>query len=207
MSDFFINHPIPPATLRDFLSVSLAVSVVLVVIAVIEMARIPVPVWPAANVSRRRWLTRCGIGVPLVPLGLVVAALWAIRILPRLDAHIYPPRRGSWLFRPATTRTDKAERVVIFVLAMLEFGTLLHGFGNWTIGDPGTVYISNLNHDIKPRTYIAAQCPGSVRRALHLVSDEMRLDGHDYQQWSVDPVPGHLNEVLLDTDTGQILCP
>lgn len=207
MSDFFLNHPIPPAALWDFLSVSVASGFVLVVTALVEMIRVPVPAWPAANASRRRWTALCSVGALLVPLGLAVAAVWVIRILPRLDAHADPPRRRWWLFQAATTRAGKVGRVVVFALAVLEFGRLLHGLGNWALGDPDTVYISRLDRYVKPRAYIAAQCPGSVRRVLHVASNEVRLDGHDYQRWSVDPLPGHLDQVLLDSDSGKVVCP
>jgi len=44
------------------------------------------------------------------------------------------------------------------------------------------------------------------REAVHLIGS-VDLDGHSYQRWSVVPVAGHLDEILLDMDSGTVVCP
>ncbi|WP_152648599.1 hypothetical protein [Streptacidiphilus anmyonensis] len=67
--------------------------------------------------------------------------------------------------------------------------------------------ITDMNHEIAPKPWIEEHCTTSVVRALHLDNAGVEENGHYYQRWTVTPKPGHLDRVLLDMDSGTVICP
>lgn len=73
-------------------------------------------------------------------------------------------------------------------------------------GDPATVSIVRLGREVHPKATIAQACRHSVIRVRHLEEAGVGPDSR-YQRWSVEPVGGHVDRVLLDTVTGKTICP
>jgi hypothetical protein len=210
VSAYLQNHPLPPYRLFD---VAFTVTVALVVFAVttyIAIARIDRQAWPATGRSRGHWLVIAGIGVLVPPAGAVTSIVWRAKIQPKLLAHSNPPavvRDPYRLFGAASTFTGRSVRVIGYSIAMFSIVTALRDVTVWSVGDPGHVYIDALGHDIQPRPYITGACHGTVLKTLHLEDPNVQLNHHSYQRWTVTPTAGHLDRVLLDTDTGTVICP
>jgi hypothetical protein len=209
---------------------------VLVALTLVEVVRVPAGAWAQGAAARSWWIAAGVFSVLLHPLSAIVSigwvghdglllclpslpfvALWWLHTRRRLQARAaeiglaWPARQSSHgrqlLFGTADTKPLKGMRFAIAVLALIGFSGLMQGFTQWTVGDP--TYIDGLGPNgktIHPRPYIVAACPASVREAMHLIA-LVDLDGHSYQRWSVVPVTGHLDEVLLDMDSGIVVCP
>ena len=171
--------------------------------------------YPLSAIVSIGWVGHDGLLLCLPSLPFV--ALWWLYTRRRLQARAaeiglsWPARRSSpgrqWFFGTADTKTLRGMRFAIGVLALIGFSGVMQGFTQWTVGDPTFIDGAGPNGTtIHPRPYIVAACPASVREALHLIGF-VDLDGHSYQRWSVVPVPGHVDEVLLDMDSGIVVCP
>lgn len=71
--------------------------------------------------------------------------------------------------------------------------------------------VFKLPANVWPRTAVRARwvVAGVVSILLFCLrlAGFVTLKGRDYQRWSVVPKPGHLDEVLLDIDSGTVICP
>jgi hypothetical protein len=204
VSAFLQDHPLPP---HFFAHVVFDVTLVLVWFAFttyLAIVRVDRQAWRAAGRSRRRWLVTAGIGVFVPPAGAVTSIVWRAKVQPTLSAV---PRDPYRLFGAASTFTGRAVRVVIAGIAAITLANAVNAVTAWSVGDPDTVYIGALGHDIQPRPYITGACHGTVLKTLHLENPAVLLHHHDYQRWTVVPVAGHLDRVLLDTDSGAVICP
>jgi hypothetical protein len=169
--------------------------------------------WPAAGLSRRRWIVAAVASLVLLPMGLVVSALWRLRTRRRL-AEVEPggvnpffnPKKSS-VFDAATTWPARLFRGLLVALAVVGVGLGVPRLIHDSVGDPAGVGITDLNHDIAPKPWIEEHCITSVVRALHLDNAGVEETGHYYQRWTVTPKPGHVDRVLLDMESGAVICP
>jgi hypothetical protein len=171
-------------------------------------------VYPLSLIVSIGWVGHDGLllCVPSLPF----AATWWLYTRGRLQARAadiglrWPIRQSSQrrlFFGAADTKPLKVMRFGICVLALIGFSGLMQGVTTWAVGDPSFIdAVGPRGPTIHPRPYIDSACPASVRQALHLIGF-VDLDGHSYQRWSVVPVPGYLDEVLLDVDSGTVVCP
>ena len=236
MSTFLLNHPISHVVAINVVLFVVALSLGLVTVTLVEVFRVPAGVWARGTTARSWWIAVGSFSALLYPLSAVVSigwaghdglllclpslpfvALWWLYARRRLQARAVearlswpappPSQRRHWLFGTAETKAVKSTRFVIGVLAIIGFTVVMQGFTKWTVGDPTVIDGLGTNGaTIHPRPYIVAACPASVREALHLIGF-VDLDGHSYERWSVVPLPGHLDEVLLDMDSGTVMCP
>lgn len=177
-----------------------------------EVLSVPPGAWTAARLDRRRWTALAGASVLLLPLGLVVSAMWHLRVRPRLEQAAPGGTRAIFRKRPtlfdaATTWPARLGRALLVVLAATGLALGVPGLLHAAAGDPGHVGIGGMSDDIAPRPWIERHCTASVVRALHLDDADVRENGHDYQRWTVTPRPGHVDRVLLDLDSGTVICP
>ena len=177
-----------------------------------DMLSVTPHAWPAAHVKRRSWTALACASVVLVPIGLAVVPLWCLRIRPRLEEAAPGSvraffKRGPTIFDAATTWFSRLGRVVLVVLAAVGVGLGMPELLHAGVGDPSRVAITDISHDIAPKPWIEQHCTGSVVRALHLDNPVVEVNGHEYQRWTVTPEPGHVDRVLLDLDSGTVICP
>jgi hypothetical protein len=235
LSTFLLNHPISHVFVINVVLGVVALSLNFVADTLIEVFGVPAGAWAPGTAARPWWIAAGLFSVLLYPLSIIVsigwaghnglllclpslpfAALWWLHTRRRLQARateiglpwrIRQSSKRQWFFGTADTKTLKVMRFAIGVLAVIGFSGLMQGFTSWTVGDPSSIDGLGPNGaTIHPRPYIVAACPASVHEVLHLIGF-VDLDGHSYDRWSVVPVPGHLDEVLLDTDSGTVLCP
>jgi hypothetical protein len=58
------------------------------------------------------------------------------------------------------------------------------------------------------RRHILESCPASVARVLEAPDDPWRWYGEvEYLLWEVEPRPGHSAMVMVNLDTGEVVCP
>jgi hypothetical protein len=235
LSSFLVNHPISHAFAISVVLCVFALGLILVLDTVIEVFRVLPAAWPPGTMARPRWIVAGFLSLFLYPLSFIVAigwtghdglllslpslafvAIWRLGTRKRLHARAAeiglpsasrPSSKRQLLFGAADTKTLKATRFAIGVLAFIGLGVSMPAFTTWTVGDPTSIYgVGPGGATIHPRAYIVAACPASVRKTLHLIGSVDK--GTDsYQRWSVVPLPGHLDEVLLDTDSGAVICP
>ncbi len=234
MSTFLLNHPISHTLVINAILFTAFLIVGVNVIALGEIFRVPRAAWPTSTTSRLRWIAAGFFGVLLLPVAVIVSfgvghngmllmlaglpspAIWWLYTRKRLQVNVaglglpWPSSKGSerkLFFGAADTKTLKVMRFAIGVLAYIGFSLSFTAVNKWTVGDP--TYIDAVGPSgatIHPRPYIVAACPTSVRETLHMIGF-VYLSGHNYQRWTVVPFPGHLDEVLLDTDSGKVICP
>ena len=214
MSSFLANHPISHTLLVSTVFVAIYVTLFTSITTLRDIRRIPQVLWPAAGRSRRRWVIAGWVGLLLFPLGAIAAIFWWARVRRHLAALPKPPETFfpfgplSPLFSDEGGASLWILRSAIGLFALVGFIVGGPAIGRWAVGDPTDVNIGGAHsRSVNPRTYIQDNCPLSVRRTQHLESNDVELDGHSYQRWSVVPVPGHLDEVLVDTDSGHVICP
>ncbi|MBF9069018.1 hypothetical protein [Streptacidiphilus fuscans] len=169
--------------------------------------------WSAAGLNRRRWIAATVVSLVLLPMGLVVSAMWRLRARRRLAEvdpgsvnPLFNPKKSS-LFDAATTWPARLVRGLLVALAAVGVGLGVPRLIHDSVGDPAEVGITDLNHDIAPKPWIEQHCTTSVVHALHLDNAGVQENGHYYQRWTVTPKPGHLDRVLLDMDSGTVICP
>ena len=236
MSTFLLNHPISHVVVINVVLFVVALSFGLVAVTLAEVFRVPAGAWARGTTARSWWIAAGVFSALLYPLSAIVSigwaghdglllclpslpfvALWWLYTRRRLQTRAadiglsWPARQSSqrrqWFFGTADTKMLKSTRFAIGVLAFIGFSGVMQGFTTWTVGDPASIDGLGANGaTIQPRPYIVAACPASVREALHLIGFA-DLSGHSYERWSVVPVPGHLDEVLLDMDSGTVVCP
>ncbi len=201
-------------TVLALLALVLAGPVLLVanIFTLAEVLSVPPHAWTAADVNRGRWTALAGASVLLLPLGLVTSTWWGLRIRARLEQAAPGStrtvfRRRATVFEAATTWPARLSRVVLVTLAAIGLALGMPKLLHAAVGDPSHVSVGNMNHDIAPKTWIEQHCTGSVVRALHLDNPAVEENGHDYQRWTVLPKPGHVDRVLLDLDSGTVICP
>ena len=170
-----------------------------VAITLSDMAAIPKETWRAAGYRARglRWAARLGIIV--VPLGLIATWFWWFILGPSLHEPVAPGAPHA--FTSAIRRTS---RVVVAVLAIWGFTAGIFSLINGLTPDPRRVYITPAG--IVPQSYIVAHCPNSVVRVDRLDSRAFGADSN-MERWDVTPRPGHVDVVLLNLDTGEVVCP
>jgi hypothetical protein len=174
----------------------------LTAVTVSDMAAVPAEVWRTGGRSARAWRWTAMIGVLVAPLGLVVSALWWIRIARDLPHSASANWTGpSWPAAAGRTRHEAGR-----VLAVMGFLALLTTGARSLEADPETVNITQLGHDIEPRPYIASQCPDSVLSVGHIADPAFGADP-DLERWEVTPRAGHVDIVLLNVETGEVICP
>jgi hypothetical protein len=171
-------------------------------ITVSDMAAVPKSTWRAAALRLRalRWAAR--IGVVVVPVGVVAALYWWLRAGRTVRPQRVVGSPGAWTAAGARTLRKGG-----ILLACVGIGSLTSGVLTAFTPDPGKVYITQLGRDIAPRTYIVEHCRNSVAKAGHL--DRRAFSGADgrFERWDVTPLPGHVDVMLLDTQTGEVICP
>ena len=213
MSSLLVNHPISH---RFLVVTALCVIWVMLLVSAAtarDVLRVPRALWPAAGRSRRVWLVAAWVGLLLFPLGSVAAIFWWGRVRPQLEAHrlpetFFPVGPFGLLFSDESTVPLWIARSAIGFFAIVGLVVSAPAVTQWTVGDPTSVYGPGTNgKSVEPRLYIRKSCPLSVRRVLHLESNDVELNGHSYQRWSVVPLPGHLDEVLFDPVSGHVICP
>ncbi len=235
MSTFLLNHPISHRSLMNVVLGALTLFYFLVAVTLGEIFRVLASVWPPHTSSRPRWVVAGIASAVIYPVSLIISvgwtghdglflclasvpfvAAWWLRTRGRLQARadeigvpwVRPQvPRQRLLFGAADTKALRVMRLVIGIMAFIGFSITFTAFNKWTVGDPDAIDSVGPHHvTIHPRAYIVAECPASVRKALHLIGDA-DSHGHYYQRWSVVPKPGHLDEVFLDTDSGAVICP
>ncbi|WP_377266890.1 hypothetical protein [Peterkaempfera sp. SMS 1(5)a] len=182
------------------------------ILTLADMVSVAPHAWPAARLSRRRWAAVACASVVLLPLGLAVIPLWRLRLRPRLEETVPGSvrpffKRGPTIFDAATTWYSRLFRFALVVLAVIGIGLGMPKLLRTSVGDPSHVSITDASHDIAPKSWIEQHCKSSVVRALHLDNPVVEENGHDYQRWTVTPKYGHVDRVLLDVDSGRVICP
>jgi hypothetical protein len=107
---------------------------------------------------------------------------------------------------PVRNRATRYWNRAVWVLSFLPiaFGTALlarHLVG--AVGDPATVYVTQLARSENPKIVIARHCPSSVVRVKHYVDYVSAAN----QEWSVVPTPGHLAVAYFNVNNGDVTCP
>jgi hypothetical protein len=113
--------------------------------------------------------------------------------------------RAYPLSLPVTGRWSRAFNFAFYalVLLLLPLAGMAAYRALFPPHDPGTVYITQLNRVVDPRSVITTACPQSVRGVKHFVG----YSGVDNQEWSVTPVEGHVDRAFLNVDSGAVTCP
>jgi hypothetical protein len=233
MSNFLLSHPISHLVLMQIRSAVCTLIVVFCFVTLLGIQGVPRDLWSSTKRSRRTWITLAAaasllsavgvitiffseyLGAAMVATaGLVPVAWWG---WPRRDLRAQAAARGlpdpmvsgrrNILFDGSPSWASRVFRILLAVFAAVGLSIVWNSFDQWTIGDPDTVFITDLNHDIQPKPYIAAACPDITASTLHFSWNDPAFKGHSYQRWTVVPKPGHLDEVFLDTDTGKVICP
>jgi len=232
MSQYLVNHPLPPFLVARVTVAGFGLALIFFLGTLIDIGKVDRTLWRVTGRSMWRWL-----GLALAPAAFFVVAVlvalvtlnvrvWMILLVAGAPSVIV---NCAWwfVFRPrlmAEARASSATVVpprptagsiaraigswVVMIAACAAFGSFTQAVLDWTVGDPTAVYDVGPHHaTIQPRAYIDAHCPGSVRATRHLISGNVTMGGDSYQRWSVLPRPGHMDEVLLDTDSGKVICP
>ena len=210
MSAFLANHPLPPRFIANTVGIAILLLAAFAVTTLAAILRVDREAWPAAGHSRRRWVAIGVGGLVVLPVGAATSVVWRAKVRPAVlaaSSKASAVRDPYRLFGAVTTFKGRAGRVAIAVIAAFSIIGAYSAVIRWSVGDPDTVYITDLGREIQPRPYIAAACPGAIRKTLHLVDPDVLLNHHDYQRWSVAPAPGHMDQVLLDPDSGHVICP
>lgn len=210
MSAFLANHPLPPRFIANTVAIAILLLAAFAVTTLAAILRVDREAWPSAGHSRRRWVAIGIGGLVVLPISAATSVVWRARVQPTLLAaseKASAVRDPYGLFGALTTFKGRAARVAIAVIAAFSIIGANSAVMPWIVGDPDTVYITDLGREIQPRPYIARACPGVIRKTLHLVDSGVVLNHADYQRWSVVPAPGHMDQVLLDLDSGHVICP
>jgi hypothetical protein len=213
MSSFLVNHPISDTLLINAALCGIGVTLFVGFTTLRDILQVPRTLWPAAGRSRRAWIITGWVALLLFPLGWVAAIYWWGRVRRQLESHrppetYFPFGPLGTLFSDESSLSLWIGRSALGFFAVVGLVVGAPAFGQWAVGDPTTIYdVGSPSRTVDPRLYIRDNCPISVRRVLHLGSNDVELDGHSYQRWSVVPLPGHLDEVLFDTDSGHVICP
>jgi len=179
VSAFFANHPLPAHFIANTASIGLVLSAALAITTLIAILRADQQAWTLAGHSRRRWVVIAVAGLAVLPVAAVTSLVWRARIQPKLLAASSPPAGlpdPSRLFAAVTTFKGRAVRTAIAVIAMLSVADAASAINVWTVGDPDTVSITRLGHDVEPRSHITAACPTTVRKTLHLIDPGVQVN-------------------------------
>jgi hypothetical protein len=98
--------------------------------------------------------------------------------------------------------------IVCFTFAMTH---ALNAWHDWRSEDPTSVSIGaeEDSREIDPRQAIATQCSEVIEAVGHIDEPNpvVTYHGVDYERWRVEPKLGHMDRVLLNFETGEVICP